>query len=577
MSFENGAVRAPQIYPASNLTPGNDLANDQITTRGEPSGLPPVPHREKLVNASGAVWGNYEPRPASISAADLNIWADPAVASAEATLAPQQELSSTSATGSYETVDLPPLYRPTSIDSDAGWQTITIDSDPLSTPSAIDASYVVDQSFTADPLGAANVYPGYQPLKDQTLDVAQPVSDQTIIADQVQPRQLKSDLGALLAADPLFLNLVRDYSTGLITPDSLMLARTFLLSGQANDYVRAIDAIEYHWDSLVTNPHAQSINPDQLARDYAGIQLSTTAESQRNLALYLASDVALTRALIDKEGNISPEKLDLVSRDPAFSQAQRQDVLRQLTESYEPLLFAYNGVNIYRIGHAGGVDLHSVTSIETSEQRRTRDKLPIRPGGEKNEITLPEAEKFFFTQFAHPKWNKNGKPRSEDCGPASLAMAMKYFGKAPPGHDLRTSTDEDLINASRVAMTGRLKNEGTDTQEVLKGARVAGLKANNLHSFNEVDTALDAGRMVVLTGSPGGFTRDLHFNANDYATNGKGGLFNGPHSILVVSGNGKDYVVNDPACKRGPIKLTKAQLLEYFRGPGGGGAVAVGV
>lgn len=209
----------------------------------------------------------------------------------------------------------------------------------------------------------------------------------------------------------------------------------------------------------------------------------------------------------------------------------------------------------------------ALTSANSEAQKPAVDS----PTGQKVPLH-PEA--FFFTQFADPKWNPNGKPWSEDCGPAALAMAMKRFGKLPDGAD--PNNPESLINGSRLAMTGNLDNVYTTTDQVVAGAHAVGLKADKVNSIGAVDQALSQGRMVVLAGDPGGYIDDFHWTASDYATDGNGGLYRGGHFILVVGKDGDNYIVNDPACKDGPIELTPAQLTAYFNGPDGAEGVAVG-
>lgn len=190
-------------------------------------------------------------------------------------------------------------------------------------------------------------------------------------------------------------------------------------------------------------------------------------------------------------------------------------------------------------------------------------------------VSLDQATSVFFTQFANPKWNRNGKPFSEDCGPASLAMAEKLFGKPPPDLAAGETDPEKWIDQTRLAMTGNLNNVGTSSKQVMAGAEKAGLKGEYVHSMDEIDQALASGKPIVLAGNPGGYVDALGFTAKDYATNGKGSLFRGPHWILVLPGTEGQIIVNDPACRNGPIILNRELLHAYFSGKGGGVGIAL--
>ncbi|HEY9786511.1 MAG TPA: hypothetical protein V6D17_13975, partial [Candidatus Obscuribacterales bacterium] len=96
---------------------------------------------------------------------------------------------------------------------------------------------------------------------------------------------------------------------------------------------------------------------------------------------------------------------------------------------------------------------------------------------------------YFFTQFRDAKWNPNGPARSNNCGPASLAMALRAFGKAGD------SDPERLIERTRVMMTGRNDNTYTNNNQVSRGARAAGLNSEQISGASSFDRALNEGKM----------------------------------------------------------------------------------
>jgi hypothetical protein len=188
-------------------------------------------------------------------------------------------------------------------------------------------------------------------------------------------------------------------------------------------------------------------------------------------------------------------------------------------------------------------------------------------------LNVGKPESFFMTQFGWPGWNPNGLDRSSDCGPTSLAMAALAFGK------LRSDVDPDqLIVASRSAMGASTnRSKGTDSDQVATGARNLGLQANELQStnLNDIDASLARGGMAIVSGDPINYERELGFQDGTNNKYADSGTYDGGHFILVVGKDKENYVVNDPACKLGPIELTPAQMQTYMNGQGGGGIVQV--
>jgi hypothetical protein len=80
----------------------------------------------------------------------------------------------------------------------------------------------------------------------------------------------------------------------------------------------------------------------------------------------------------------------------------------------------------------------------------------------------------------------------DDCGPASVAMAVTWLGKD-------TSTKQGW-EACRLA--GRVdtpdKGEGTSAKEVREAAKSLGLKAKIAYDWTEVSSAVKAGAVLIL-------------------------------------------------------------------------------
>ncbi len=190
-------------------------------------------------------------------------------------------------------------------------------------------------------------------------------------------------------------------------------------------------------------------------------------------------------------------------------------------------------------------------------------KPPSRPpskpaAGSDQARAVADPKSIFKTQYRSP-YNPTGPLRSANCGPTSLAMAIKAFGLEPSG-----LTPEQSIDRARKLMTGNTDDhDPTNDRERERGARAAGLQARHLSSMTHLDAELAAGHMVTVTGDPGAAYQKVFAH---YAQ------FKGLHSILVV-GKASDgrYVVADPVSHSGPRLMTKQQLQSFWADGGGSG------
>lgn len=165
----------------------------------------------------------------------------------------------------------------------------------------------------------------------------------------------------------------------------------------------------------------------------------------------------------------------------------------------------------------------------------------------------------FKTQYRNATYNPTGPARSSNCGPASLAMAIKAYGLEPAG-----LTPEESIDRARRLMTGNENDrDPTNNRERLRGAKAAGLHARQISARSHLDDELAAGHMVMVVGDPGPAYKNV------FAHYPK---FEGLHSILVV-GKAPDgrYVVADPVSHSGPRLMTRAQLHAFWQDGGGSG------
>ncbi|MDB5098176.1 MAG: hypothetical protein JWM80_2597 [Cyanobacteria bacterium RYN_339] len=174
---------------------------------------------------------------------------------------------------------------------------------------------------------------------------------------------------------------------------------------------------------------------------------------------------------------------------------------------------------------------------------------------------LGDPKDYFFTQY-RSHWNPNGPSKSKDCGPTSLAMALKAFGKAGP--DV-----EQTISDVRFAMTGaRDSHDPTGIGEWSKAAEHYGLHPERVHGTDGIDEALARGRLVEVEVNPIVYNRGLHTTNANYACDGQ---YDGQHAILITGVEGNDYIINDPLSRVGPMRVPRAMLAEALREGGNRG------
>lgn len=163
---------------------------------------------------------------------------------------------------------------------------------------------------------------------------------------------------------------------------------------------------------------------------------------------------------------------------------------------------------------------------------------------------------YFMTQVFDPVWNPDGPPRSKNCGPASLAMAYRFFNKTPPGGN--PSDPEQVIESARVAMTGINNNEGlTNFADVVRGAKVGGLRTLIVRNMTAINTALDRGAVVIASGCPnmpGSYGQRFGYGPGIYG-----------HFILITAHQGDEYLVCDPLNRRGPSVVSQQEMRSFLR------------
>lgn len=177
---------------------------------------------------------------------------------------------------------------------------------------------------------------------------------------------------------------------------------------------------------------------------------------------------------------------------------------------------------------------------------------------------------YFITQYTHPRYHPDPAPAANaNCGPTSLAMALRAFGavQAPT-----TGSTEGLIAAVRQAMTGsRDVTSWTYPYQFPHAASSYGLKGQVFTGGVSVvlQQLARPGRLVVVNVNPTpAYVSQLSIP------------YNGGHFALVTGYEGERVFLNDPLAD-GPITISRSQLDVALRTPLGadipafGGGIAI--
>lgn len=198
---------------------------------------------------------------------------------------------------------------------------------------------------------------------------------------------------------------------------------------------------------------------------------------------------------------------------------------------------------------AGGDDLFGGGGATAVAARADVAQTPLHEA-------LSRSETYFITQYYHKKWNPTQrKANNANCGPTSLAMACRAYGRVPA--DLAGEDPAALIRHVRKVMTGAV-DEGSWTYpvQVADGARKLGLKAKVVFGFARIKEAMAVpGRMMVINVNPSpAYAEQLVYP------------YDGGHFALLTGIEGDRAYISDPLGK-GPIVISLAQLEKALTTP----------
>ncbi len=196
--------------------------------------------------------------------------------------------------------------------------------------------------------------------------------------------------------------------------------------------------------------------------------------------------------------------------------------------------------------------------------------------------TVEEANAYHLVEFNTTPYGTDynryyplGHDFSNDCGPASLAMALLAQGKMPAGLNseqeieyaralITSPSDPFKAATSTVTVDGtkyplRESNSTVGYGQVVDGAIAAGLPAEHTYGWGALNDALAAGHPVVLAGTISPAWKDLFPADGHYGSAGRVGHF---VAILGKTADGQ-YIVNDPMYTGGAVAMTADQITTF--------------
>jgi hypothetical protein len=169
---------------------------------------------------------------------------------------------------------------------------------------------------------------------------------------------------------------------------------------------------------------------------------------------------------------------------------------------------------------------------------------------------LTRTDDFFITQYQHKRWNPTQRVAGNaNCGPTSLAMACRAYGRVPPA--FQQADPAALIRYVRQAMTGQVDERAwTYPVQVADGARRLGLNSKVVFGFAKIKESMQTpGRMVVINVNPSPAYADKLVYPYD-----------GGHFALLTAIAGDKAYLSDPLGKE-PLVISLSQLEKALTTP----------
>jgi len=167
---------------------------------------------------------------------------------------------------------------------------------------------------------------------------------------------------------------------------------------------------------------------------------------------------------------------------------------------------------------------------------------------------------WFISQYRGAYNSREDAAGNGNCGPTSVAMLAKAFGKIDPG---AAGADAAIEDARRRVGESRSEYKGTSVAGLARGLESYGLDAKTMWSVNipKLKAELAKGRLLICHVIPS------YLNPNTRST--------GHYTTVYAIRDGKVYL-NDPARTAGPVVVSERAFMEGVRRRGTYAAISVG-
>lgn len=196
--------------------------------------------------------------------------------------------------------------------------------------------------------------------------------------------------------------------------------------------------------------------------------------------------------------------------------------------------------------------------------------------------SVGEANNFHLTQYYDPTYNADGPSSSWNCGPTSLAIAMRVLGRMPWGQSQNQMirhmryyisknaypawvyyiSDRDGVTRGQSQVGEPVFTVGSTNDELKRVIGELGASTRNIYYRGELDWAMDNGYAVILNGYI-----DQDWRNQFAGWPGRYGSGEIGHYCTVtgrVTENGvTKYIVQDPMFTGGAVTMTWEQLIHF--------------
>lgn len=188
-------------------------------------------------------------------------------------------------------------------------------------------------------------------------------------------------------------------------------------------------------------------------------------------------------------------------------------------------------------------------------------KPVAKPDAKPSASVFRDVKDWFISQVKGA-YNPNEDVKGNgNCGPASLTMIAKAFGKLQVMAEGANKAIEETRKRMGAGTTDASEKDGTSYAQLLKGAASYGLDANQITGkLDAVKEELAKGRLVIA-----------HVKRTYMTANPKAG-----HYTVVTKVEGDKVYMNDPATSKGPIVISAAEFLKAQQARGTFGLISIG-